>query len=388
VAGPRSGLTERFLERVAADVAAADARAVERAAARALFDFAACASAGGGIAHAGSPEERAAATAVAGHRLDRDDLHWPSLTHPGGVVWPVLLALAAEAPPAVAATGYEVIARLGGALGPSHRRYWHASATAGAIGAAAAAALARGVDAVDAAGHAISVAGGSIQAMLELSGTRLYHRAHAAVTGITAARAAGAGIRATRRGLEAERGLFAAMAPDADPEALLGPCERLAIEELTFRLYGTTGFAHAAVEAARELAPAPEALEILVEAPAGAVALAGNLDPGSDEEAWWSVPHAVAATLAGAELDGRLREEARPLLARTRLVARDDPATTVTVDGRSATRLHHRGAPADPATGDDLLAKWRALNPTREPPARPGDPFQEVVQALWRISST
>src|SRR5690606_21665088 len=109
---------------------------------------------------------------------DRDDVHWPSLTHPGAVVWTVLRQAGAEGEERwrAAHAGYEVTCRLGRALGPDHRRHFHATTTAGTVGAAVAAALALGTDPVAAAGHAISLAGGSIVALLERSPTRLLHR--------------------------------------------------------------------------------------------------------------------------------------------------------------------------------------------------------------------
>src|SRR5207244_3265218 len=108
-------------------------------------------------------------------------------------------------------------------------------------------------EATTAAGHAISVAGGSVQCVLEHSRTVVFHRAHAATTGIAAARAAAVGLGATRAGLEAERGLFAATAAGSDATAVLAPRGRLALEETTLRFYASTGFAHAAIDAAREL---------------------------------------------------------------------------------------------------------------------------------------
>jgi 2-methylcitrate dehydratase PrpD len=355
---------------------------VRRAAGRALFDFAACATAGHaaveGFAAAGEP----ALSAAAAHALDRDDLHWPSVTHPGSIVWPVVLVVGNdETRVPAAAAGYETTARIGLALGAPHRRYWHATATAGTVGAAVAAAVALGLDeeaATAAAGHAISVAGGSIECVLEHSRTVVFHRAHAAATGIAAARAAAAGLGATRAGLEAERGFFASTAPGSDPEAVLAPRERLALEELTFRFYASTGFAHAAIDAALELGVVDPAgiSSIQIELPPGAAALAGSLDPQDAESAWWSVPYAVAVTLLGGDLEQQPPDDAavRALLAKTVVVAREEPSSTVTLDGRSVTRHEHRGHHDRPLSDADLLAKWRILNPSREPPLHLLDP--------------
>src|SRR5260221_504748 len=78
--------------------------------------------------------------------FNREHIHWPSLTHPGGVVWPVVLTAGLEANASVeqlvsaAALGYEVVVRLALAYGAGHRRFWQPTASAGVAGAAAAAA--------------------------------------------------------------------------------------------------------------------------------------------------------------------------------------------------------------------------------------------------------
>jgi 2-methylcitrate dehydratase PrpD len=282
-----------------------------------------------------------------------------------------------------AAAGYETTTRLARALGGPHRTYWHTTTTAGTVGAAVAAAIARGLgeDGVTAAaGHAISVAGGSIQCVVERSRTVVFHRAHAAATGLAAAAAAAAGLGATRAGLEGEHGLFAATAHGSNPTAVLDRRERLALEELTFRVYASTGFAHAAIDAALELAPIDsdrvEAIEIQV--PRAAAALAGNPDPRSRDEAWWSIPYAVAASLLGRTLEKTTPppadDDVRTLLRKTRVVPHDDLSSTVTVDGRSATRRDHRGHHDRPLSDDDLVAKWRMLNPDEDPPLHLLDP--------------
>ena len=282
-------------------------------------------------------------------------MHWPSLSHPGAIVWPV-----AGDSSRAAAAGYEVMARVALALGREHRRYWHVTATAGVVGAAVAAAIARGGDPVNAAAHAISVAGGSVLAVLEGSGTRVFHRVHAAEAGLRCAE--GESLRATRRGLEGERGLFAAMGGDST--ALLAGRERPAIVETSFRLWAATGFAHAAIEAAQELAPIEDPSRIEIVLPGAGVELASNPDPRTDDEAWWSVEYSVAVTLLGLDLEDRSlldHPRVRTLIERTTLTGGE--IARVTVDGRSAERTAPRAA-----SDDDLVTKWRTLNPGAEPP--------------------
>ena len=236
--------------------------AVRLAAVRSLFDYGACLGAPV-LAYPAWPASRAARLAVAAHAADRDDLHYQTLAHPGGVIWSTVAALAVDesasfgAALEAATVGYETVVRLARALGVGHRSSWHVTSTTGMVGAAAAGAALLALDeaaAADAVGHALSLAGGSAQALVERSRTRLIHRAHAADVGVACARAAGAGLTATRFGLEAQRGLLAVMSPTPDPDALDTPSDRTGIEETGFRLHATNGFAQGAVDAAAQLA--------------------------------------------------------------------------------------------------------------------------------------
>jgi 2-methylcitrate dehydratase PrpD len=83
--------------------------------------------------------------AALAHVLDYDDLHLPSTTHISAVCVPVALACGGDARAYLAGAG--VMARVGVALGWRHYAAgWHATCTAGAFGAAATAAVARGLD--------------------------------------------------------------------------------------------------------------------------------------------------------------------------------------------------------------------------------------------------
>lgn len=323
---------------------------------RALFDHLACLTAGRQDAPKGLGDAGAAAA------LDRDDVHWPSLTHPGAAVWSALSELGADGPVRwhAAHVGYEVTARLGAALGGEHRRYWHVTTTAGTVGVAAAAAIALGNDPVVAAGHAVSVAGGSILCILQRTGTKLLHRDHAARTGLWCARAAG--LDSARDGLEHSQGMFAAMGGDAG--RLFERGERPALSEVSFRAHATSGFSQALVEAAIELGPLEEPQPAIVDAPPATIALAGIERPMDMEEAWWSCRHAVAVSLLGLDLeDPSLIDDRRVAAQRDQIELREAPTSRVTVQGRSAER--HR---ARRMGDEDLLAKWHSLNPDAAPP--------------------
>lgn len=146
-----------------------------------------------GIA-ASLPEE--ARWAVACHILDFDDLHMPSTTHISTVCVPVALSLDGGARAYLA--GASVMARLGTALGwPHYSAGWHATTTAGALGAAAGAAVALGLDA-DGIARAMALAvpaAGGVQRSFGTDGKSL-QIGFAAHAGVRAARLAAAGASA------------------------------------------------------------------------------------------------------------------------------------------------------------------------------------------------
>ena len=336
-----------------------DPTTARRAGGRARFDYLACRTAG---LRDAPPALGLAGAAAFG---DLDDIHWPSVTHLGAIIWTAVDEAGATGEQRwyAAHMGYEVGARIGAALGAEHRRYWHATSTAGTIGAAVAAAVAIGADPVTAAGHAISVAGGSIVCILERTGTRVLHRDHAVAAGLRCARLSD--LTAALDSLEHPRGFFAAMGGGAD--SLLASRAGTVLEEVSFRRHPTSGFNQAAVEAAQELGPVPDRDDITaieLEVPEATAALAGIAEPKDLEEAWWSCQHAVAVTLRGRDLASCPVDD--PAVARLRSRIRLQAGgcvTRLTVEGRVVERDR-----AAELTDVDLVVKWRRLNPDLDPP--------------------
>lgn len=348
-----------------------------------LFDFLTCAKAGWAHVPANWELSDVARLAVAAHINDRDDIHWPSVTHPGGVIWPAVLCFADRVradPTAIAraaSVGHEVMIRLGLTLGPEHRQYWHATASCGVAGVSAASAALLSSDPTvlaNAIGHGTSIAGGSARAIAERSGTRYFHRAHAVNAGIAAGRAALAGIEATRRGLEHENGILRALRAGGDLSATLDQQREPAIAETSPRFAAASGWALAAVDAASSLGKVDvQAVdEIVVAVTPPAIALAGNAHPETDEEAWWSIPHAVAVVLAtgttSALADGRNRTpHVQAALERLRLEGtRDNISALVTVLLRGSGQPlvaegWPRGHANNPASVADRIGKWEVL---------------------------
>jgi len=379
-----------------------DARPVEvlhAHAADALFDFETCA-AGGRCLLPDAFSAGVARAAAAASALDLEDVHWPSITHPGPLVWPAVLAAGAKVDAAgadairAAAVGYEVTAQLANALGPVHRQFWHATTTAGTVGAAAAASLVFGLDATYTAramAHAACVAGGIAQSLVERSGTRILYRAHAAATGLSAARAARAGLSATTSALDGPKGLFTATAPGSTPR--FEP-RTLAIEQLWFRIHAATGFAHTAIDAAASLGPVPrEAVRsVRIVAPPAGVAMAGDLAPETREDGWWSIPYAAAVALLHGGPSALATDElhdVRDVLGRTTITAGEsDLAATVIVEiegeERSATAARPVGHPERPLNEQQRLDKWTAL--AVDGTAEDGHTLYELARRLPKLS--
>ena len=171
---------------------------------RSLTDTAAVA-----LAARGDPVPQVAAAlpdaerwAVAAHVLDFDDLHIESTTHISAVVVPAALAAGGGAESYLAGAG--VMARLGAALGWDHYSAgWHATSTAGAPAAAAAAGRALGLPAPElATAMALAVpAAGGVQRAFGTHGKSL-QVGFAAGAGVRAAQLARSGASADPAALE------------------------------------------------------------------------------------------------------------------------------------------------------------------------------------------
>lgn len=323
-----------------------------------------------------SPADLAAADAVEAHRGDRDDVHWPTLTHPGSVIWPVVLRVgpatgaAGEELLRAAVVGYEATCAVAAALGPEHGSIYHSTATAGTIGATAATAiLLRLPDDrwVDSLGHAFSVLGGSRGALIERSGTRAFHRAHAVRTGIAAARCAAAGLSSTRGDLDRGLGLLAALDVDR-----LVDLPANALEETSLRVFPTSGWNQTAYEAA--LVAGGKARDqvraIEVEVPSAVSAASTGSDPRAErfDSVEWAVAEALSSIAeTGAEdLVGLVTVSERAAGAWVRVVTDD-----VNGVAELSLPLDH---PQRPAAVEELARlKWRR-------------PVADVQQCLGRLA--
>ena len=238
---------------------------------------------------------RVALLALRASSRDLDDVDWISLHHPGSVVMPVVLTLARADRAGLIAraitSGYRVAATMADLLGLEHRRRWHVTATAGALGAASAASVMLGatrLQHVAALSLAAANAGGIGQAALERSGAASFNRAAAASLGLVAARSAIAGVTATHEPLFGSRGLLALTSTG---EAVSTPL-RHGINDAAPRVYPVSGFAQSAVTAAVGLRP--HVAEPVVSLEVIVTPIAEMMCDGSAGGDWWNLRLAVA----------------------------------------------------------------------------------------------
>ncbi len=152
---------------------------------------------------------------TAGHVLDFDDNFDPPKAHATTVLGPAIFALGEQQRASGAAIidayicGLQIMGRVGQGVNPTHRnRGWHATATVGAVGAAAACARLLGLDAQKAA-YALSIATSMAAGFMAQFGTmtKPVHAGLAAKAGIMAASLAQAGVTAGLGALDGRTGM-------------------------------------------------------------------------------------------------------------------------------------------------------------------------------------
>jgi len=212
---------------------------------------------------------------TAGHALDFDDNFDPAKGHISTVLWPAILAVAemqASSPQDCLdayLVGLQIQGRIGQGLNPTHRkRGWHATATTGALGAAAATARLLGLDGTQAA-MALSLATSTAGGFMSQFGTmaKPMHAGQAAQGGIQSAFFAKDGMTAGWHTLDGPIGMNTLMVgPDREElRAAIGEPEHgqtltfetesigepLLILEHKFRVkrFPTCGSAHRSLDA-------------------------------------------------------------------------------------------------------------------------------------------
>ncbi|MBL8251314.1 MAG: MmgE/PrpD family protein [Candidatus Competibacter sp.] len=326
------------------------------------------------------------------HILETDDLHRASVVHPGCVVVPAAWWIAARegirghALLKAVLWGFEAATRVGMAVGPTHYRLWHNTATCGPYGSAMAAAALLSLDSpatVHALGNAGTQASGLWQFLETGAMSKHLHAGRAAAAGVLAADLARLGFTGPPAILEGGKGWFAATCPDADPAAVTrdpdGPWQLL---QTSVKPWPSCRHTHPTIDAALEIRRqiSAESIErIEVETYPTALEVCDRPLPQSDYEAKFSLQHCVAAALARDSVDfaafaGPARDQLAELRERVTLRAAEPYASAyprawgsaVAVALRGGERVavrrdHAKGDPEAALSPVELIAKARML---------------------------
>ncbi len=250
---------------------------------------------------------------TAGHALDYDDVALRG--HPSTVLVPAILAegeaLDASGEDMVTAylAGYEAWAELAWReKGSQHIKGWHPTGIFGAIGAAAACASLRKLDATRAA-MAIALGASQSAGLMANFGTmtKPFHAGRSAHAGVIAARLAAAGFTAHLDALEHPQGFLSATSEHGEVDrtaepAALGTDWRILTEGLSIKKYPTCYCTHRAIDGALRLfkdhpVKVDEVRKIRVAISDRFATILRNHRPTTGLEAKFSIEFAMASAL-------------------------------------------------------------------------------------------
>ena len=197
------------------------------------------------------------------HALDFDDVNLAMPGHPSVAILPALLALAEERGSTGAevltafVAGYELQCLIGKTIAPGHYDVlgFHATATVGSFGSAAACAHLLGLDAEKFA-TALGIAGTQAAGLKSMFGTmcKPLHAGKAAYHGLMAAKLAARGFTSRTDVIECGQGFARTHSPDFNPSrAFDAPPNGWWIASNLFKYHASCYMTHAAIEAARKL---------------------------------------------------------------------------------------------------------------------------------------
>jgi len=249
------------------------------------------------------------------HIVEMDDLDRASVVHPAAPIIPAALAVAEREGGsgldflAAVVLGYEVAIRIGAAVGKTHYRIWHNTATCGVFGAAAAAGWLLGLSEQQmtwALGNAGTMSAGLWEFNADGVMSKHLHAGRAASSGVLAADLARQGFTGARRILEGERGFFTATSQDAEPErvveGLKQGMETYKISGVSIKPYASCRHTHPAIDAALALRQQPgfaldQIAQVQVETYQAALDLTDNPQPTTPYAAKFSLYYCVACAL-------------------------------------------------------------------------------------------
>ena len=324
---------------------------------------------------------------ISSHTWDFDDTHLKTIIHPAGPVAPAALALAEHLHLSgrqlidALVLGVEVSCRVGNAIYPDHYdRGWHITGTTGMLGSAAACSRLLGLDTARTQ-MALGLAASQPIGLREQFGTmtKPFHPGGAARVGLMSALMAKHGFTASKRALEAPRGLMQVFSDKTDWREItenLGGRWEIALN--TYKPFACGIVIHPAIDACVQLRDEhgikpDDVAKIQLKVHSLVLELTGKKTPVTGLESKFSVYHSCAVGL----LYGRAgeheytdevvnRPEVLALRAKVEAVVdeRIDEATAeltlTTTGGRTVVVMVENavGSLARPMSGAQLRAKF------------------------------
>jgi 2-methylcitrate dehydratase PrpD len=369
-----------------------------------------------------SAPEAAWINGTAAHALDFDDV--AQRGHPSAVLVPAILAEAeaigasGEAMLLAYAAGYETWAELvRRESGAHHNKGWHPTGIFGAIGAAAACASLRRLNATQAA-HAIALGASQSAGLMSNFGTmtKPFHAGRSAHAGVVSARLAEQGFTAALDTLEHPQGFLAAVSPagKVDRESALeaGSVWKLARDGVAIKKYPLCYCTHRALDGMLDLLQADRVdagrvRRVIVSTSPRYATILRNHAPQTGLEAKFSMEFAMASALiAGraspAELTDEFvrRPDVQALMKRVvvKQDEREDPAVPgqaiydeVSIETDSGPRpgsikvTKVRGGPDLPLAREELWAKFEGCVQVGTAKVKARDLF-DALMSLERLA--
>jgi 2-methylcitrate dehydratase PrpD len=330
------------------------------------------------------------------HIVEMDDLHRESILHPAAAILPAVLAagererISGKDLIVAISVGYEVGIRVALAVGPSHYRFWHTTATCGTFGAAAGAAKVMRLT-EDQFAWAIGSAGTQAAGLWEFLGesamSKQLHPGKAAMNGLLAALLAREGFTGAKRILEGDKGFFRATSQDFNENKCVADLGRVFHSERnSIKYHASCGHTHSAIDAVllatggRTMMPSEiETVDLWIYQ--AAIDLLGNIDPKTPYLAKFNLPFCVATALRYGHVQASnftpasLEEKDLKELMK-KVTFADDPDLTATYprmwparvaitlkDGRRLEGVNEypKGDPENPLSEWELIAKFKGL---------------------------
>ncbi len=337
-----------------------------------------------------SPSLSALANGVMAHAIDYDDISSPMIGHPSVPLVPAIFAVGemvkASGRDIITAyvCGFEVEARLGLALNPSHYdKGWHSTSTLGILGASASSSKLLGLE-KDEVKMAFGIASSTASGLKRNFGTmtKPFHPGNAARGGVEASILARMGFSSAPDILEAPFGFLEVFsgkeAPDID-KALhkLGEEFEILKSGIAFKPYPSCGATHPIIEAVlnlkNKLGIKPgdvEEMEIVLNESMSSILI--YREPRTGLEGKFSAEYCAALalvrdkiTLKDFEDEGVRRGEIREVMGRIKRKHEPLPTFSAAVvvrlgDGREFREFveKSKGWPENPMSWDELSSKY------------------------------